>query len=55
MIELGLHAGFIVAAYAAAAVMVAGLVGWVVLDYRAQARALAELEDKGLGRSPREP
>lgn len=51
--ELGPHAGFIVAAYAVAAVVIAALVAWVVLDHRAQSRALAELEAKGLGRRGR--
>jgi heme exporter protein D len=51
--ELGPHAGFIVAAYAAAAVVIGALVAWVVLDHRAQSRALAELEDRGIGRPRR--
>jgi heme exporter protein D len=44
------HIGFIVAAYAAAVVVVAGLIGWVAFDYRAQRRALAELERRGIAR-----
>ena len=52
--ELGPHAGFIVAAYAAAAVVIGALVVWVVLDHRAQSRALAELEAKGMGRRGRD-
>jgi heme exporter protein D len=51
--ELGPHAGFIVAAYATVAVVIGALVAWVVLDYRAQSRALAELEAKGMGRRGR--
>ncbi len=50
------HIGFIVAAYAAGIVVVAALIAWVTLDYRAQRRVLAELESKGISRrSAREP
>jgi heme exporter protein D len=48
--ELGPHAGFIIAAYAAAAVVIGALVAWVIFDHRKQSRALAELEAKGIGR-----
>jgi heme exporter protein D len=44
------HTGFIVAAYAAAFIVVGGLTAWVMLDYRAQLRALASLEKRGLTR-----
>jgi heme exporter protein D len=44
------HLFFIVGAYLAAAVVVMALIIWVLLDYRAQRRALAELESKGLRR-----
>ena len=44
------HIGFIVAAYAAAVIVVAALIAWVMLDYRAQRRTLAELELQGLTR-----
>ena len=44
------HLPFIVASYAAALVIVAGLIGWVMLDFRAQRRALADLEMRGLTR-----
>jgi heme exporter protein D len=44
------HTGFIVAAYAAAGAVVGGLVAWVALDYRAQLRAIAELEKLGITR-----
>jgi len=47
---LGPHAAFIVAAYAVTALVVAGLIGWVLLDHRAQARALAELDRRGVRR-----
>ena len=47
------HVGFIVAAYAAAAVIVTTLVLWVVADYRAQRHALAALEARGVARRSR--
>jgi heme exporter protein D len=52
--ELGPHAGFIVAAYAAAAIVIGVLIVWVIADHRVQARALADLEAKGQGRRGRE-
>ena len=48
--ELGANAGFIIAAYGAAAVVVLLLVAWVVIDFRKQKRALAELEARGITR-----
>ncbi len=53
MPDLGPHAGFIVAAYALALVLVAGLLAWIVLDYRRQRRLLAELEARGARRRAR--
>ena len=44
------HTGFIVAAYAAAVIVVGGLTAWVMLDYRAQRRNLADLERRGIAR-----
>ena len=44
------HIAFIVASYAAAFAVVGGLIGWVMLDFRAQKRALADLEMRGLTR-----
>jgi heme exporter protein D len=44
------HLPFIVGSYAAAFVVIAGLIAWVTLDFRAQRRALAELEMRGLTR-----
>ena len=38
--EPATHTGFIIAAYAAAAIVVIGLCAWVMLDYRAQRRTL---------------
>jgi len=44
------HVGFIVAAYLVAAVVLAGLVGWIVVDGRVLRRRLADLEARGVRR-----
>jgi heme exporter protein D len=41
------HLGFIVAAYAGTALITAGLILWILLDHRAQRRALAGFEAEG--------
>jgi heme exporter protein D len=48
--NLGPHAAFIIVSYAAAVAVVTGLVAWVLLDFRAQRRALGELESHGVTR-----
>ena len=48
--DLGPHADFILAAYAAAAVVVGALVAWIFADYRALTRAIAALEARGTKR-----
>jgi heme exporter protein D len=48
--NLGPHAAFIIAAYAAGIAVVAGLIGWVIVDYRAQKRVLGDLEAHGVTR-----
>jgi len=48
--EVANHIAFIVAAYAAAVAVVVALTAWVVLDYRAQLRKLADLEKRGFTR-----
>jgi len=48
--EMTPHLPFIVAAYAAAAVVVGALIVWIVHDYRAQQRTLAQLEMQGFSR-----
>jgi heme exporter protein D len=53
--DLGPHAGFIIGAYAMAVAVVAVLVLWVIADYAAQKRALAELERRGITRRSAEP
>jgi len=54
-VELGPHASFIVAAYACAAVVVLAMIAWVLADYDAQRRRLAELEARGVTRRSDEP
>jgi heme exporter protein D len=39
IVNLGPHADFIVAAYAAAAIVIAALIAWVLRDYRQRAAA----------------
>lgn len=48
--NLGPHAAFIIASYAATAFVVAALLAWVIVDGRHLARRLAELDAKGLSR-----
>jgi heme exporter protein D len=48
--NLGPHAAFIVAAYAAALAVVIGLIAWVLADHAAQRRLLADLETRGVTR-----
>jgi heme exporter protein D len=50
MTSLGPYASFIVTSYAAAAVVVAILIGWVVFDYRNQTQRLRELDRSGVTR-----
>ncbi|WP_082365564.1 heme exporter protein CcmD [Bosea vaviloviae] len=50
MSGLGPHAGFILASYAAVAIVLGWLTLAILLDHRAQKRALAALEQRGAGR-----
>lgn len=52
---LGPHAIFIVLSYAVAALIVAGLVVWVVGDHRRLVRRLADLERRGYRRRSSPP
>lgn len=54
MSALGPHGAYIVASYAAAALVLGGLSLAILADYRAQKRALAALEERGAGRKRRE-
>ena len=49
-VDLGPHAGFIVAAYALAVAVVGSLIAWIVVDHRAQLRILDDLERAGVTR-----
>jgi heme exporter protein D len=53
--DLGPHATFIVVAYVAAALVVIGLVAWILADHAAQRRLLAELEARGVTRRAKPP
>jgi heme exporter protein D len=48
--DLGPHAAYIWASYAAVAVALAGLVAWLILDGRHQQRLIDELEARGIRR-----
>jgi heme exporter protein D len=48
--NLGPYAGFILAAYGTAVVVVGALIAWVVADHRAQTRILDDLEAGGTTR-----
>jgi heme exporter protein D len=48
--NLGPHAAFIVAAYAAAGTILAFLILWIMLERRHLSRALGDLEAQGLTR-----
>lgn len=48
--DLGNHAGFILASYGLAILVIGALFVWVVIDGRAQRRQLAELEARGVHR-----
>jgi heme exporter protein D len=48
--DLGPHAAFIWSSYGVTAVMLAGLIAWLVLDGRTQERRLADLAARGVTR-----
>jgi heme exporter protein D len=48
--DLGPHATFIVASYAAAAFILTLLIGWIVAESRALKRTLADFESCGITR-----
>lgn len=47
---LGPYAAFIVGSYGLVSAVVVLLIGWIVLDHRAQQRRLRELERAGISR-----
>lgn len=50
MEALGPHAIFIIASYAAMALVLITLIAWLVIDGRTQQRRLADLEARGIKR-----
>ncbi len=48
--DLGQHAAYIWASYGAAALVIGGLVAWLVADGRRQQRLIDELEARGVRR-----
>lgn len=44
------HDWYVAAAYGLTAVIIAGMIGWILLDQHARRRELAELEAQGLRR-----
>lgn len=46
MIDLGPHAGFIIAAYGFTGMALSGLLVWIIADLRAQTRLVARLEEE---------
>jgi len=50
MMSLGPYASFIAASYAAVAIVVAILIGWIIVDYRNQTQRLRELDRSGVTR-----
>jgi heme exporter protein D len=53
--DLGPHAAFIIASYAIVAIVLVGLVVWLILDGRRQQRILDDLEVRGMRRRSRGP
>lgn len=51
--DLGPHAAFIWGSYGAVAVVLAGLIAWLLWDGHRQRRLLAELEARGVRRRSR--
>lgn len=47
---MSVHALYVTAAYAATAIVLTGLIGWVLLGQRARRRELAKLEAAGIRR-----
>ncbi len=50
MMSLGPYASFIVTSYVAAALVVAILIGWIMLDHRSLTQRLRELDRSGITR-----
>jgi heme exporter protein D len=50
MIEGDAHAGFVIAAYLLAALVLIAMIAWTIVDGRAQRRRIADLEARGIRR-----
>ena len=50
MLDLGKHAVFIWMSYGAVAIVLSGLVTWLIMDGRRRSAQLAELESRGVRR-----
>ncbi|MGH6763349.1 MAG: heme exporter protein CcmD [Phyllobacterium sp.] len=44
------HLGYVLASYGVSAIVLASVIGWILIDQRAQKRAMAELEARGVRR-----
>jgi heme exporter protein D len=53
--DLGPHAVFIIGAYVVAAMVVLGLIAWVLADHEAQRRLLADFDARGVTRRAKPP
>ncbi len=53
--DLGPHAGFIIACYVITVAVIAGLIGWLLIDRAQLKAALQDLEDRGIRRSSSKP
>lgn len=49
--DLGPYSGFILSSYAICGLTLLSLIAWVVLDKKAQDKALKDLADQGISRS----
>jgi len=47
---MSVHALYVTAAYSVTAIVIAGLIGWLLIDQFARRRELAELEASGVRR-----
>jgi heme exporter protein D len=52
---LGTHGGFILVSYLATILVIAGLIGWVMVDHAGLTRRLADLEARGVRRRSARP
>ena len=50
MMDLGTHAGYVWASYAAVVLVIAALVAWLMADGRRQQRLIGALEGRGVRR-----